>query len=463
MSAPPEAGATSRALPGWAIPAIAAAAAATQLASFRWGAILPDTVVQYAQVLSGRYEDWHPPVTAWAWRWIGGARFGSGPLLLLDLGLFWIGLGLFAEALRRRGHSWAALAALGVGLWPICFGQMAAILKDSLLAACLTAGAGIAALVLDGGRLRIGTRCAVIALLVIGGATRFNAPLAAAPLLALMLPDRGAGWRSFATGPIAAALLLFAAAIMINGAILRPQRQHPILSQVNFDLAGISVQGRANAYPAGARPPMALLDSCYTPAQFNPRYRDDCGTAEDGLHALFDSRPGAVRLWLTAIARDPIAYARHRLAHWNANQRLAVAAVPADAFYLTTTPNDLGLGFTPSALAKHLYGVALLLARSPLGRPATWLAIAAGVLLLGGNGPGWAMRRALAVSALLYGGGYLVASVAADLRYNLWTMIAAMLAAIGAATARPYPPGRVAFSAIPVALVVVAELAVLAS
>ena len=40
------------------------------------------------------------------------------------------------------------------------------------------------------------------------------------------------------------------------------------------------------------------------------------------------------------------------------------------------------------------------------------------------------LPRLVALSALLYGCGYAVASVAPDLRYNLWTMLAAMLAAV---------------------------------
>jgi hypothetical protein len=36
----------------------------------------------------------------------------------------------------------------------------------------------------------------------------------------------------------------------------------------------------------------------------------------------------------------------------------------------------------------------------------------------------------LALSALLYGFDYLVFSVAADMRYHLWTMLAALIAAV---------------------------------
>ena len=42
----------------------------------------------------------------------------------------------------------------------------------------------------------------------------------------------------------------------------------------------------------------------------------------------------------------------------------------------------------------------------------------------------WTLLMPLALSALLYGFGYLVFSVAAETRYHLWTMIAALLATV---------------------------------
>lgn len=426
MSAPELPAAAPR-LPRWAIPVLIAALAALQIAAFRWGVIMPDTVVQYRQVLSGDYADWHPPVTAWLWRWIGGARFGSAPLLLLDLGLYWLGLGLIADALRRRGWRWRALLPLAIGALPIPFGQMGAILKDSLLAACLTAAAGIVGWhMLQQRAMHLPARVAMLGLLAIAAATRFNAPLACAPLLLLALPSPPRALRWTVVALIPALAILFAANLLIDQVLLRPHAQHPFLSQVNIDLAGISLWSGDNVYPASARPPMALLAACYTPAQFNPRYDDACNAVEDGLHALYDEHPGAVALWLGAIARHPIAHAEHRLAHFNANQRWLVARVPDDAVYIATTPNDVGLRFTANRLALAIHRAATRLAWSPPGRPATWLAVAAALLLLAPS----PLPRALALSALLYGGGYAVASVAPDLRYNLWTMLAAILACI---------------------------------
>ena len=59
--------------------------ALVQLGAFRWGVITPDSAVQYGQALSGRYDDWHPPVTAFLWRQLLHLAPGGAPFLLLDL------------------------------------------------------------------------------------------------------------------------------------------------------------------------------------------------------------------------------------------------------------------------------------------------------------------------------------------------------------------------------------------
>jgi len=74
-----------------------------------------DSVVQYAQPLSGRYDDWHPPVMARLWSlthyWIAGA----GPLLALQMAGYGLGLGLIAGRMRRLGRPRAALAVMLIG------------------------------------------------------------------------------------------------------------------------------------------------------------------------------------------------------------------------------------------------------------------------------------------------------------------------------------------------------------
>jgi len=459
VSRPPEPTAApvpAPALPAWLIPALIAALATCQIATFRWGVIMPDAVVQYGQALSGDYGDWHPPVMAWLWRWLGAARFGSAPMLLLQVSLYWLGLGLIADGLRRAWpeRRWWPLLPILIGALPIPFGQLAAVLKDSQLAACLLAASGIAIWhALQGRTMRWPARVAIAVLVVIAAAARFNAPFAGAPVLLLALPRPPRGPICMIVAALPAIALLFATAVLINQLMLQPRAQRPMLSLVNFDLAGISLRSGTNVYPPAARPTMVLLARCYSPASFNPHYAADCDTVEGGLHQRYDAQGGALPVWLGAIAHHPLAYARHRLAHFNVNQRFAVAHVPDDAVFIATTPNDLGLFFKAGPATLGIYHVATWLAWSPLGRPATWLVVALGVLLCTGSVP----ARLLALSALLYGAGYAMVSVAPDLRYNLWTLLAAMLALlIGWDTMSPRQ--RLFGVALPAGFAMMAEL-----
>ena len=412
------------------LPAAVVALAALQLHAFGPGSVTPDTVVQWGQALSGRWDDWHPPATAWLWRQLMPFGPGTWPVLVAHALVYWGGVAVLAETLRRRGRGWAAAAVVGIAALPIPFGQGGAILKDPLLTAlCLMA----TALAVAGERARVGPamRGVAAALLIFAAATRFNAVFACVPLLVLLAPAR---WTAtlprLAVATVVAALILVGGNRLIDEALLRPHHSQPIVSLINFDLAGIAAQGGHSGYPglddAAAQ---AMAARCVTPSMFNQPNYPDCNAVEDALFADAKAMPGGItRLWLRTIAASPVAYARHRLAHLNRNWRWAVATVPGDAVYAMSAPNPWGLGFKWNGATRGVLAAAKGMAESPLGRPATWIAVALGLLLVA---PAIRSRRvvtALACSALLYGGAYFVVSVAADMRYNVWTMVAAMLA-----------------------------------
>jgi hypothetical protein len=451
---PPEAHGTPK-LPLGLIPALVALLAALQLLIFWPGVVTPDSLSQYAQALSGHYEDWHPPVMAFLWRQLTRLAPGQAPFLVMLVLLYWGGTLLLAENLRRRGRPRAALVVVVIAATPIAFGEMGAVIKDSLLAACCLAAVGLAA---QGSRW---ARAIAAVLLVIAAATRFNAPFAAAPLLVWLMPARWTVGRLRQSGLVLLAIVSLAgSAWLINQVALAPLRTHPMTSLVGFDLAGIIHHGGEQAIPPMSRDTSrALTARCYTPGQFNPAYRDDCDDAESDLA---QATPGGLtRYWLTAILHHPIPWLRHRLAHLDRNLRFLVPAVPDDAIYIMKTPaNDLGLAYSTSPSATAVYRAASLLAASPFGRPATWLAVAAALLFLAPS-LGWHRAvTALALSALLYGGAYGLVSVAPDLRYNLWTMLAACLAlAIAAGDLAKAPRRRLIWSGGAVGAVMLLETA----
>jgi hypothetical protein len=72
------------------------------------------------------------------------------------------------------------------------------------------------------------------------------------------------------------------------------------------------------------------------------------------------------------------------------------------------------------------------MALSPLGWPFAWLVVAGGLVWAGGRSsdPQARLGRALALSALCMSASYGLVSIASDLRYHLWSMVAGALALI---------------------------------
>ena len=70
---------------------------------------------------------------------------------------------------------------------------------------------------------------------------------------------------------------------------------------------------------------------------------------------------------------------------------------------------------------------------SPLGWPYVWLAVALvtlGAMAKGAPTPQVRLARALALSAAAMSSSFALVSIASDLRYHLWSMVAAALALV---------------------------------
>lgn len=434
--------------------------ALVQLHAFHWGVVTPDSVVQYGQALSGRYDDWHPPVTAWLWRQLLHLGPGGAPLLILDVALYWGAIGLIAETLRARHGAAAAAIPILLAALPIPFGQIGALLKDPLMAGLMLMASALLIRRAAGGPGWLPV--AAIPLILLASATRINALFAALPLLLLAAPQAWtARFGRYAASAAVGAMLLLASGWTINDVLLKPQHSHPLYSLINFDLAGIVAQGGPNGYPglsdADAR---RLTAHCYDPRLYGAHDAELCALPEDGI-ADHVARTGdsPIGIWLNAVIRAPGAYLRHRIAHLDWNWRLMVPSVPDDAVYLMSEPNDLGLRFIPNAATRVVVGAARIMAWSPFGRPASWLAVALGLLIVAPRLPSRRIVTALAASALLYGGAYALVSVAPDLRYNLWTMLAAMIGLAIVLAERAALSWRRRLAALaPIVLVMICEL-----
>lgn len=393
-----------------------------------------DTVAQYDEVLKNEVDDWHPPVMVRLWQLLHPLGPAATPMFALQVGLYAIGFALIIAALERSGRWRAGLAVFALAMSPLLLGWQMVVLKDTQMLGALVAAFGIVAHFRLSGR-RVPVVAAVVVGILVAYATlvRANSVFATIPFVALILPR---------PRPLA---LRAGLALVALGAVLAltPIINHRLLGATSsgvaktlpiFDLAAIAI-----AAPAAPSP--------FTPAERTQIAQRHCvkNFFWDPLGDPTACGPITVRLkaepesdlyveLARAAAAHPIAYARHRIGHWNSTQRwlvssnLSGAAPPIEA-----EPNHLGLETPPHAFASSWQDAAAIEAATPLGWPVTWTFL--GLFLLPRafkrrSDPAGSLAFTLLVSSVTLEASFLVVSIASDLRYHLWSVAAVPLALI---------------------------------
>ena len=333
------------------------------------GEMTPDAARQLAEARTGKFTDWHPPIMAMLW---SVAPYPAA-MLTLQIGLHWIGIA--GLALRLSGHwRWVMLA---VGLTPIAFKYLGVLQKDTLLTSLFVAAFGLAA----------HFRIASIALGLFGSLVRANGVFAFGPLA---LPRMGL------VRTIALSVALSAALIPVSMAFNRLVSEPTGVerSVQAYDLAGIE---QFSGKPSG----------CYTPLFWDTLSTERCGFSYQKIRGSITGE------WLNAIANHPLAYAQHRLMHFNSTTFFLVPAM--QQCVEAPEMHECDQSLLTDALTKN-----------PLLWPVTWLAV--GLLLLFAKPDPFA--RNLCLSGLLYGFAYLLVGVASDFRYFYWTELAVQAAIV---------------------------------
>jgi len=403
-----------------------------QLALWWPGVAMVDTIGQYAQVLSGSYDDWHPPIMAKLWAVLHPLRPSAVPMFVVQAAAYWFGLGLIASALARAGRVRAGWVVIALGALPLFVAWQSVVLKDAQMLGAMLAAVGIVAWARFGGR-RLSTPALIAVAVLLGYAAlvRTNAVFAVVPLGVMLAPGR---WRwAYRAGAIAVlTLAVLAVSPVINHRLLGAQPTSVSHTLPLFDLAGIAHFSGDDGVLRPDERAMIAEKHCYQPFFWDPIGSPTrCGAISERFQ---DVPAGTLDIaWAGAIVRHPLAYARHRIAHLNATTRWLVPAVWTSAAPPSVSErNTVGLG-TPAKAVWPLVAAAGWLAVSPLGWPIMWIVVAAAVVAIvvgGARTPVRDLALALAVSALALEASFAVVSIASDLRYHLWPMLAAALAAI---------------------------------
>jgi hypothetical protein len=422
---------------GWAALALVAIGFALIATGYWPGIMIDDARWQYQQSVDNAYEDWHPPVMAWIWRRLMFIQPGPAPMFVLQLALYWLGIGLAAWWAYRRQRPRLAVALALVGWIPAPLALTGTVTKDCLMSGALGCATGLL-LVRDlagSWRTRGAISAGAIAFTFFAAALRLNALVACLPLFLVALPRRlTSNWPRIAGSALVGALALLAIGPVIDR-LLQAEDTDVSLSLIIFDLGGITEHSGVSQFPdLGVRDPVAVNHRCYDPVQwdsYSSWAKTPCPLGFVPFQNAKDENDlDPIAIWIHAVVNHPLAYAEHRLTHFNLSTWFLVPSGPEFTAWSQSVPNPWGYRVRSSAVIAAVTAVADAAARTPFGWPIFWIGVALAALaaaLMTREPP---LVIALAASSFLYGLSYLVFGVAVGMRYYFWTISAAGLAAV---------------------------------
>jgi len=281
----------------------------------------------------------------------------------------------------------------------------------------------------------MGLGAATTLALLFASALRVNAFFACSPLALAAMPVQLT--RTPLRIALAAALTatVFGLMPVMTAKALGAEDTDAKLSLIIFDLGGITEHSQINQFPdLNVADPVVVNRRCYDPSQwdgYSSWAKKPCPLGFDAFQRLVDEGDVDVRMvWLRAIAAHPVAYFEHRLSHFNVSTWFLVPKGPDFTAWTQSAPNPWNFQVQPNPLLNAVNGATNGAAKTPLGWPIFWIAVAFAVAV-GGFLAGLDRTVILvATSAFAYGAGYLVVGVATGMRYHMWTISGAAIAAV---------------------------------
>jgi len=260
---------------------------------------------------------------------------------------------------------------------------------------------------------------------------RANAVFATVALIVMLVGPRN--WWARGGVALVGVGAMLAISPWINHGVLGAAESGVERTEAIYDLSAIAV--RAPGVPTGlsaAAVRTIAARHCVKPYFWDPLGETSRCAAE--VEVLRNYPPDTLyQMLAAAIVRAPGAYLAHRLAHWNATERWLVGrGGPGALPPVVSEQNDLGL-VSPGPGARIWQRVERWTLDTPLGWPIAFVAVAMiglVVALRRGGGAARDLALALLVSAVLLEASFLVLSIASDVRYHLWSMVATMLAIV---------------------------------
>jgi hypothetical protein len=414
------------------IAAITAAGFALTVYVFYPGVMTFDARYVYQDIAKGFFGDWQSPVMTLLWSWIDPIAPGSGSLFLLTAALYWLAFGLLALIVARRSLGLALLLPL-LALSPPAFVFVGILWRDVLFAAVWLLAAAIALAAADGAaKIRVPAQMLALALVAFGVLLRPNAIAAAPVLTAYVLWPSFFSWKRAAILYLPLALAFYGLVQTVYYDVLGAKQQHPLHSIMVFDLGGVSHFARTNVFPGSwsAEETKLITESCYKPIAWDIYWtHEPCRFVMARLEPeekIFGT-PGLVSAWKNAIIDHPLAYLQHRAAF------MWTFLTQANLTMWTIDVNDTSkIAFADNPRLMALKQFHDVLKPTPLFRAGTWLVLDVLMCLFAWprrDRPMGAFVLAICGSAVVYTMTFFAVGVAADFRYALWAVLAALAGA----------------------------------
>jgi hypothetical protein len=357
-------------------------------------------------------------------------------MFALTVGLFWTGVALLALHASRVSTGRAVLVAL-MGLAPPVFVILGVVWRDVFFASLWLLAVALAVTSLDQAkRLRWALRGVAVLLVIVGFLCRSNALFAAPILLVYVVRPDWFSWKRLALAYVPLVVALFALMQVVFYGVLQAERKHALHSVFVFDLAGISHFSGKSVFPVTYTPEQTVMieTSCYNPAYWDAVWLwEPCSFVMKELTRPQDPWFGTQRLraaWLDAVIAHPLAYARHRLAYFNAlltRQNLVLWTI--DVLNPEVFRGQPQIRTDDPVFMAHRRLTETLHAATPIYRTGLYFSLCGVLAWIGwrrrADAPG-ALALALAGSALVFVATYAVFGVAAEYRYGLWATFASV-------------------------------------
>jgi len=326
------------------------------LLAFFPGWMSPDSVGQYNDAKLGRYVDWHPVMMAWWWAKLDKLYAGPALMLMQNLCLYWGAWCLLAHSLKRSYGNIASLIPL-LGFLPGTLYLLGEIWKDVCFATSMFFAWSILINAYAQNRgLGWIERTFVLLLSIFSFGVKTNGITAMPFMLYFWIYVEG--WFPKSTLQRLVTCAVLCVAVVLTATLAVPAKDivktSPLQYTKTYDLLAISVETGDIVLPEyiieRTGTDIEALKKLYIVGSNNPlfygTYAPIMTTDELKLGLLHQA-------WITAIAKHPKAYIRHRLAHFRELTRFG-SPYPATTAAPVIVDNPWGFSFSANSFSQWL-------------------------------------------------------------------------------------------------------------